>query len=184
MTSANAARHAGDQLRLFTSLPCYAVGEATAAAARSAGFARVHSGPKEGAALATLAAEAGARRPLHLTGRDHRPLDHPSLTVERRIVYAAEPVSALPPEAAATILQGTTALLHSPRAGALFGRLVDQAGLDRRCVKIAAISEAAATAAGAGWKSIFAADRPRDDALLELAAKLCQIEGCEAGNGG
>src|SRR5690242_7115730 len=38
LTSANAVRHAGEQIKGLASLPVYAVGEATAAAAHEAGF--------------------------------------------------------------------------------------------------------------------------------------------------
>ena len=38
LTSANAVRYAGERLRSLRQLPVYAVGEATAAAAREAGF--------------------------------------------------------------------------------------------------------------------------------------------------
>jgi uroporphyrinogen-III synthase len=44
---------------------------------------------------------------------------------------------------------------------------------DRASIAIAAISVAAADAVGAGWTSIDIADRPTDDALLALAARLC-----------
>jgi uroporphyrinogen-III synthase len=40
-------------------------------------------------------------------------------------------------------------------------------------IAIAAISRAAADAAGEGWKSVAVADEPSDDALLALAARLC-----------
>jgi uroporphyrinogen-III synthase len=36
-----------------------------------------------------------------------------------------------------------------------------------------AISQAAADAVGAGWKSVTIAAEPNDDALLALAASLC-----------
>jgi uroporphyrinogen-III synthase len=61
---------------------------------------------------------------------------------------------------------------------------VDDAELDRRRIAIAALSENVAAAAGAGWKHIASAERPSDDALLELAAKLCQTGGSATGIGG
>lgn len=171
LTSANAARLAGDGLRPFFGLSLFAVGEATAAAA--AGFSRVHVGPGGGAALVEQVARAGLSRVLHPCGRDHVPLRHPRLAITRRPVYAAEEVDALPAAARAALVGGAVALLHSPRAASLFARLVDEAGLARGRMAIAAISAAAAAAAGPGWKSIAAAPRPRDAPLLELAARLC-----------
>ena len=58
-----------------------------------------------------------------------------------------------------------------------FGRLVDDCGLDRSTIAVAAISEAAAAAAGFGWQTRAAAGHPEDEALLELAVKLCKTEG-------
>jgi uroporphyrinogen-III synthase len=40
-------------------------------------------------------------------------------------------------------------------------------------VAVAAISAAAADAAGGGWAAIEAAETPTDDALLALVARLC-----------
>lgn len=181
ITSANAAREAGPQLTRLCKLPCFAVGEETARACRAAGFADIRSGPADGAALVGMAAEAGAERALHLCGREHVSFEHPKLTIERRIVYVAEPVDALPAAAVQSLRQGYLALIHSPRAGALFASLVDAAGLDRSAIGIAAISEAASAAAGAGWRLTASAAWPRDDALLELAAKLCKTGGGDTG---
>jgi uroporphyrinogen-III synthase len=65
------------------------------------------------------------------------------------------------------------ALLHSPRAAALFAGLAG----DRSRIRVAAISLRTARAAGEGWQSVAVAPRPRDQALLELAAELCQKAG-------
>ena len=184
LTSANAAREAGPQLAALTHLPCYAVGEASAEAAAEAGFETIRAGPSDGRALLEMAADEGVKRLLHLCGRDHIGLEDSRLRLTRRVVYAAEPVSELPREAVEALSQGAVALLHSPRAGALFAELVDEAGLDRRSIAIAAISPAAAAAAGGGWKQEESAAIPRDEALLELASKLCQTKPRETGNGG
>ena len=179
LTSANACRLGGDQVTRFVSLPCYAVGEATAEAARSAGFREVRTGPGDGAAALRMMIEEGAKRPLHLCGRDHIPLD--DARILRRIVYAAEELPALPPEAVGALREGAVALIHSPRAGSVFGKLVDLAGLDRSRTCLAAISEAAAARAGLGWRKVATGPSPRDQALLELAAKLCKIGGSDTG---
>jgi uroporphyrinogen-III synthase len=168
LTSANGARH-GLTTEL-ASLPCYAVGEATAEAARQAGAKRIVTGPSDGAAAVARMADDGVGRALHLCGRDHIPLSHPGFHLERRSVYAAEAGAALPSRALAALGEGALALLHSPRAAALFASLVP----DRTPVRIAAISAAAAEAAGPGWASVHIAERPRDHALLELAARLCK----------
>jgi uroporphyrinogen-III synthase len=176
LTSANAPRHAGSGLDAFHELPCYAVGEATAGEARRHGFAEVRTGNADGAALAGMMVRDGIRRAFHPCGRDHVPLEMPGLSLIDCVVYAAEAARRLPDDAHEALGAGAVALVHSPRAGALFARLVDDAGLERDAIPIAAISPAAAEAAGSGWKATLAALTPRDDALLELAAKLCKTD--------
>jgi uroporphyrinogen-III synthase len=168
LTSASAARQASDGLTPFKSLPCYAVGEATAAAAREAGFADIRIGPDDGAALLLMMAEDGVKAAFHACGEDHLALGHPAIAITRVPVYAAEAAERLPVAA-----EGALALLHSPRAATLFARLAG----DRARIAVAAISARTARAAGEGWRRVAVAARPRDEALLELAAKLCQNEG-------
>ena len=163
LTSANALRHAGPTLARYHPLPVYAVGTATAAAARAAGFGNVHVGDTDAAALLDRMAADGVTRPLHLAGREHRDATHPALTITRRTVYAADAVDALP-----VVADGAIALLHSPRAAALFARLV----ADRDTIAIAAISAATAAAAGGGWQAMAIAESPNDAALLQAALTL------------
>lgn len=170
LTSASAARQAGDGLTPFMALPCYAVGEATAAAAGEAGFADVRVGPDDGAALLLIMAEDGVGRAFHACGADHLAFDHPAIAIRRAAVYAAEAADRLAPEAEAALREGAVALLHSPRAASLFAGLAGE----RERVSVAAISARTARAAGEGWRSLSIASSPRDQALLELAFKLCQ----------
>jgi uroporphyrinogen-III synthase len=165
LTSANAARHGGDGMTPFLALPCYAVGERTAQEARVAGFAEVHTGSSDAAALLALAERGGATSLLHLCGQDHVDLED----VTSIAVYAADSSGTLPRD-----VEQAVALLHSPRAAARFAVL---AGKRRGAIRIAAISAETAAAAGTGWRSVAIAAAPRDQALLELAAKLCQTAG-------
>jgi uroporphyrinogen-III synthase len=167
LTSAHAARCAGRP----SAGPCYAVGEATATAARAAGFEDVRVGPADGAAVVAMMAGDGVRSALHLCGREHIPLDTGGLSIERQIVYAADVVAELPAAARSALARGALVLLHSPRAAATFAALTR----DRATVHLAAISRAAADAAGEGWAGKDVAGAPRDEALLELAARLCHI---------
>ena len=173
LTSANALRFAGPDLDRFTHLPAFAVGEATAEIAYAAGFADIRRGPKDAVALVMLMDAAGIRSAFHPCGEDRVALRRASVDILSVPVYAAEAVAALPATAAEALAGGALALLHSPRAAALFAGLTT----DHEGIRIAAISAAAAEAAGAGWRSVAVAERPRDQALLELAAKLCQTEG-------
>lgn len=166
LTSANAARALGDKDSAIAARPCYVTGEATAAAARDAGLRDIRIGAADGAAALDLARREGRRRILHPCGREH--IAFPG--VERRIVYAADALDTLPRAARDALARGAVALVHSPRGAALFRALAGPPG----SIAIAAISPAAAQGAGEGWASVAVAARPRDEALLEVAAKLCQ----------
>ena len=166
LTSANAVRHGGDELDNLRGLPVHAVGEATAAAAREAGFDVASSGDA-GVDQLLASIEQGLRL-LHLCGIDRRePVDAPQ-QIARIALYRATPVEFPDLQRA----KGSVALIHSPRAAARLAELI--ALTDRASIAIAAISDAAATAAGAGWKHVEAAAQPSEEALLALAARLCQ----------
>ena len=174
LTSANAARHGGPQLALFRHLPAFAVGEATAEAAAEAGFADIRPGPVDADALVAMMADQGFGSAIHPCGEDHIAPGLVGLRLHSVPVYRAIAGDALEGRALAALEDGALALLHSPRAAALFSTL---AAPYRARVAIAAISANVAEAAGPGWRSVAIADRPRDQALLELAAKLCQTGG-------
>lgn len=159
-TSANAFRHGGPTLTALRSLPVWAVGAATTAAAHAAGFTVEVTGDTD---ATTLAARAGDRRLLHLTGRDHRAVGADVLAV-----YAADPLPV-----ATSALGGSVALLHSPRAAARLAALI--ASEDRAGVILAVLSPAVAAATGHGWAQVVATAEPRDEALVALAADLAHI---------
>jgi len=166
LTSANAPRHAGPALAGLGSLPVHAVGDATAAVARDAGLKVVAVGDRDGAALVAAAAASGVRRGLLLGGRD-RALARDPIIAEAIAVYASEQL-AIPVEALEQLV-GSVVLVHSPRAARRVADLVDRAGIDRRTMRLAAISAAAADAAGGDWERIAAAASPDDAALIALA---------------
>jgi len=169
LTSANAPRHAGPGLAALRRLPVHAVGEATAAAAHDAGLEVVAVGDRDGAALVAAAAANGVRRGLLLGGRDRAVASDP-IIAEAIAVYASDPVAVA--TEALDQLAGAVALVHSPRAARRVAGLVDRAGIDRRTMRLAAISAAAADAAGDGWERIAAATSPDDAALIALARAL------------
>ncbi|MGK6318742.1 uroporphyrinogen-III synthase [Sphingomonas sp. DT-204] len=156
LTSANAIRHGGAELDRLRALPVVAVGDATAAAARDAGFEVREVGT--GGVEAIVARSIGVRL-LHLAGRDHRDAGVDAITV-----YASDPLAVDP-----TPLLDSVALVHSARAGARLAEIAP----DRSRISIAAISRAAADAAGAGWAAAAAADMPTDAALIAAARTLC-----------
>ena len=169
LTSANAPRHAGPGLAALRGLPVHAVGDATAAAARDAGLEVVAVGGRDGAALVAAAAASGVRRGLLLGGRD-RALASDPIIAEAIATYASDPMAV--PVEALDRLTGSVVMVHSPRAARRVADLIDRAGIDRRTVRLAAISAAAAQAAGDDWDRIAAAATPDDAALAALARAL------------
>lgn len=166
-TSANAPFHAGPNLARYRHLPAYAVGTATAASARDAGFHDVTTGARDAEQL--LAAIDPGVRMLHLCGEHRRALTR---TLHQFPVYVSQAVAALPLAARDAMLGGAVAMLHSPRAAALFAMLVEPA--DRGTIAAVAISIAAAGAAGPGWRSLDSAPAPTDAAMLAIARILCE----------
>jgi len=168
-TSGNAPRHGGGALAAFHHLPCYAVGDATAHAAADAGFGQIRTGPSDGAAVVEMMKRDGIRRAFHPSGLDSTELPADGIELQHVPVYSSEAVERLSDVAVAAIHAGAIALVHSPRAAAT---LADQIGERRAQTRIAAISDAAAAAAGPGWAGIGVAVEPRDDALLAAAEEL------------
>jgi uroporphyrinogen-III synthase len=161
LTSANAARHGGIALEGLRQLPVHAVGGATAAAAREAGFQIESVG--SGNAAEFLASLPASLKLLHLVGEDRREVGDSRLDV--RVVYRSLPIEA----PALPKLDGLVIAVHSSRAGARLAELADRRG----AAAIAAISAAAAAACGSGWERIEVAERADDPSLLALAAMLC-----------
>jgi uroporphyrinogen-III synthase len=163
LTSANALRFGGEPLQHLRGLPVYAIGEVTAVAAKEAGFNVIATG-KAGVAelLGSIAPDV---RLLHLCGADRTESARSGPAITAVVTYRAKALV----EPNISSLTGSVALIHSPRAGRRLAELVG----DRSSISIAAISPAAAEAVGAGWKTVASAERPTNDALLALAARLC-----------
>ena len=171
LTSANAVRQGGEGLHRLLGLPAYAVGEATAATAREAGFEVAGCGTSGvERLLGSIPPEA---RLLHLCG-EHRTAVHSKQPITAVPIYRS---TELPMPDDLGQIEGQTVAVHSPRAGQRLAGLVDRQGIDRAQIRIAAISEAAAAAAGGGWAKREAAETPTEAALLALAARLCDNPG-------
>ena len=163
LTCANALRCGGEQLASLRGLPVHAVGEATAEAARASGFDIASAGDAGvDRLLGSLEAEL---KLLHLCGEDRRAPSSPRQSITSLVVYRARPIES--PDLSGA--PGAVALVHSPRAGERLAELVR----DRSNAIVAAISPAAAAAVGDGWGAVEAAEQPGGDALLALAARLC-----------
>ena len=178
VTSANGVRAfaARSALRIH---PLFAVGDATAAAARAAGFRDVKSaGGNVGdlAALAIRQLDPMAGDLLHVAGTDVAgdlagELAAAGFTLRRAVLYATHAATAMP-EAAATALRAgqiDAVLFFSPRTADSFVTLAQDAGLGDACRRVGAIclSDAVATSARSlPWREIAVADAPTQAALL------------------
>jgi len=163
LTSTNAVRSAGEQIDLLRGLRVYAVGDATAEAARGAGFDIAASGDS-GIDRLLDSIEADLRM-LHLCGAERREPRDARQAITPLTVYRSREID----QPDLSPAPGQLALIHSPRAGMRFAEL----GKDRTTIAVAAISTAALEAVGEGWEMAEAADAPNDDALLALATRLC-----------
>jgi uroporphyrinogen-III synthase len=163
LTSANAVRYGGAGIEKLRGLKAYVVGEATAEAAQKAGFDIAATGASGVDRL--LGSIAPDLKLLHLCGSDRREPETARQKITAVPVYRAKALDA--PDLSAA--KGAVALIHSPRAARRFAALTS----DRASIAIAAISSAAAEAAGKGWELVQSADQSSDEALLALAARLC-----------
>ena len=165
LTSANTLRHGGAGLGALCALPVLAVGEATAAAARKAGFTVLLTGERNAAHLLTLAAGQGITRALHLGGRE-RTMPDSDIVTASIAVYASEALPIAPEQVAQ--LDDSVALLHSARAARRLAALAS----DRSTIRIAALSPAVRDAAGPGWPAVTVAATPDDTSLIAAAIAL------------
>ena len=164
LTSANAVRHAGPGMRAFAHLPCWCVGEATAAAARGAGLLVERTGT--GDATMLLADIAAPCRMLWLLGENHSAVSFPAgVTAEVIVVYRAMSIAADPQR----LSEPAVVLVHSERAARRLAQLAPY----KSQLSLVAISPAVAAAAGPGWREIRWSNAPQDSEMLAIAAKLC-----------
>jgi uroporphyrinogen-III synthase len=162
LTSANTIRHGGAQIGELSALPVYAVGQATSEAARDVGLTIAATGDSGVDAL--LNSIDRDLRLLHLCGEDRRNPSGARQHVTSLPIYRAKII-----KADLGGVDDAVALIHSPRAGERFAKLVH----DRSAIAVVAISAAAAEAVGGGWQTVEATEQPTDEALLALAARLC-----------
>ena len=202
---------AGAQALLFTSangvrafaaaserreLPVFAVGDATAAAARIADFRSVHSAGGDVADLAELVAArlaptggalvhaAGSVVAGDLAGR----LDAQGFAVRRAQLYEAVPATALDAAAAAPLARGEVALalFFSPRTAATFVRLAAAAATLPACRTMTAIALSPAVAAALApiaWRGVRIAAAPTQESLLATLDALLRERAAQTASG-
>ena len=164
----------------LAALPVYAVGDATAKAARAAGFSHVESASGDVAALfalvqARLQPQAGPL--LHVAGSQVAGdlagrLSAAGFIVKRATIYTARKATALTVAAQEGLRQGSIdgVTFFSPRTAAAFVTLCHDCGVvaDLRNVAAICLSQAVAQAVnGVAWRMVIVAPRPDQDGLLE-----------------
>lgn len=191
LTSANAARTViqrplGAHL-MERDRPLFAVGAATAQAARDAGFSRVvTAGGDIDALVAMLAGRLvpGRGAVIYPCG-EHTARDLPAalaaIDLECRpvVVYMAVPETRLPRDVEQGLRERRydAALFYSPRTAGIFVDLVETYGLADRVDRMAAICLSQAVAGRAQalrWQGIEVAARPDQEALLACVRRLAQ----------
>lgn len=186
MTSANGVR-AFVSLSSERSIPVLAVGDASAKAARDAGFQSVESadGDVDDLARLTLAECESANGPvLHMAGSKVAgdlggALMANGFDYRRAVVYAARQAESLPDEISAALRADTLdgVVLFSPRSAVILETLVIQAGLTSRLGSLTAfvLSENVANALdGSLWRSVLTATAPNADVLLKVVSAARQ----------
>jgi uroporphyrinogen-III synthase len=167
----------------WTDIPALTVGDASAAAARTAGFAHVESAGGDVEALARLAISrldpkagplfhaAGSAVAGDLAGR----LGDAGFELRRAVLYEAKPATQLSPTTVTDLANGAfdLALFFSPRTAATFVSLVrnEGEGVVAGCRQTTALclSPAVATAAHElPWRAVASAARPDLPSILDL----------------
>ena len=186
ITSANGIR-AFAQRSLRRDLAVFAVGEASARAARELGFEAVESANGDVDDLAALVRrrlQPQAGRLLHPAGSTvagdlAAQLSHSGFGVRRYVAYTARSAHALPAAARHALKEGAVSavLLYSPRTATIFRNLIDHAGHARDChvVEALCLSSAVAKAlAPLAFGRIRIAERPEQAALFALLPDAAQ----------
>ncbi|MDX2308682.1 MAG: uroporphyrinogen-III synthase [Hyphomicrobium sp.] len=171
-------------------LPLFAVGPATGALARDAGFANVIEGPKGARELVLLIAQRARKvvgTIVHLAG-DEPAFDLASalcragIPAQAEVVYRMRPASRLPADTAALFRAGAfdAVLLMSPRTAEIFVTLIKEGGLTeaalRPCYICLSPRDAEPLKALGDVRTAVAA-RPHFDEILALVDHLSSSSG-------
>jgi uroporphyrinogen-III synthase len=178
-TSANGVR-AFTAIEDARNLPVFAVGAATAGAARAAGFGEVLAADGDVESLASLIAQSKPLGPvLHLAGRERagdlvRLLAGRGVDARRAVIYDGVETEHLSPQARAVLAdetQNPAVVFFSPRSAALFLGQAARAGLAARLQNAVALclsEEVAAAARKARWSAVLVAGARDASAVSEL----------------
>ncbi len=184
LTSANGVR-ALSRRTDRRDLPVYAVGDATAMTARTAGFGQVHSAAGNVETLVGLVEEILKPQDgplLHISGSEAagdliRLIERAGFMCEREILYEASVERSLKSSTIAAIKdsQIDAVTLYSPRSAERLVELIRKARLVRTCQQVVAICLSQAVARKieeVQWKDVIIAREPNQDSLLEIVSQL------------
>jgi uroporphyrinogen-III synthase len=184
VTSANGVRAFAGRSAART-VKVYAVGDASARAAREMGFADVESADGDVDDLARLVAAradgAAGGDFLHVAGTKVAGdlaglLKAAGLGYRRLVLYEARTAEGFSPEGREALASGAVdgVLFFSPRTAATFVALAGAAGLTGACARLVAYCLSAAVAeriSGLHWADVVVAERPEQDSLLAAIAR-------------
>lgn len=186
-TSANGLR-AFAGLSDERALPVFTVGDTSATAARSAGFARVTSANGDVADLtrlviAQVTPEVGLlfhAAASKLAGDLQGGLEAAGFTLRRAVLYDAVPVHEISPRLRRVLVENQldAATFFSPRTAETFVQLIETAGLEGACVRLSALclsTTVASSLAALPWDKTLVAARPDQDALLASLDTLAVV---------
>ncbi len=184
VTSANGIRAFAAQTDR-RDLPVYAVGEASASAARTLGFGRVESAAGDVEALAALVKakldpEDGPLLHVagtHLAGDLGASLEQAGFGYRRTVLYGARPVERLSDEVVRAFREGAidVALFFSPRTAQAFVNLAHAGALDEAFGTVAAVCLSPAVgdrARALSWREVVLASRPDQEAMIAAIADM------------
>ncbi|MGH7035293.1 MAG: uroporphyrinogen-III synthase [Stellaceae bacterium] len=185
-TSANGAR-AFAAATPRRDLRAFAVGPATAMAARAAGFAQIDSAQghvEDLAALVIARLKPGAGALIHAAGSVTAGdlagvLGAAGFLLRRAVLYDAVAAESLSPAARGALAREelAAALFFSPRTAAVFVRLA--AGLETHCASLVAVAFSPAVAAALvplPWRRIAVASSPQEAELLRVLERSLETE--------
>jgi uroporphyrinogen-III synthase len=172
--SAAVFRHGGPALTELTHLPVLAVGEATATAARLAGF-QVRQTGMLGIQPLLDGCSSRFHRLLRLAGEERvRLRPRPGVKLHEIAIYRLRSLPVSPAFAAQIQSERPLIALHSAAAVRHMEDELARLGIAPSDLPGLALGPRIARAATRGWAALHVAERPTDAALLAMAASLCK----------
>lgn len=170
VTSPNGARYGAETISRFADLPIYTVGETSAQAVREHGGRDVRLGGGDAARTIPMIVADGVKTLLHVCGEEVRPFDTLGLSIRQHIVYGSDARDMRPFTKMLVTMPPSVIAIHSPAAGRRLNALMPPSCRNHM---VLGLSDAAAQAAGKGWRKIHVSPTPDDSALLRIASTLC-----------